>query len=416
MAGDTLVILLLDLALIAVLARAAGALARRFGQPAVIGEVVMGILLGPTLLHGSLASTLFPGEVRGFLIAFADLGIILFMFVTGLEFRRGGDHAPRRAAIGIGLGSIILPFVLGTSLGTWWDTATPDATPLGARLFMGLALSVTAFPVLARILDDRGMTRHSLGRLALAGAAFCDLLAWVLLAVVLALGAGGHQPWRLVWLLPYVAVMAAATPLLRRLVQRRADRLNPVVALAGLLASAAATEWMGLHFVLGAFLFGIVLSGLRGPEGERALKPVRESAEGLGLGLLMPVYFVVAGWQVDLSVLRAAQLVQLLVLMAIAVVGKVAGTMIAARLSGLRPREAAVLGALMNTRGLTELIVLSAGRQAGLLNDSSYSLLVAMAVLTTLSTGPILNRLQGRPKREDPASDAAPRTSELQQA
>ncbi|GIF11362.1 cation:proton antiporter [Actinoplanes teichomyceticus] len=415
MDSNTIVILLLDLALIAILARAAGALARRFGQPAVIGEVVMGILLGPTVLHGVVAETLFPGQVRGYLIAFANVGIALFMFVTGLEFRRGDGHAPRRAAIGIGLGSIVLPFAMGTSLGAWWDTATPDATPLGAHLFMGLALSVTAFPVLARILDDRGMTRQPLGRLALAGAAFCDLLAWVLLAGVLALGAGGHQPWRLLWLLPYVAVMAACTVLLRRLVQRRAGRLNPVVALAGLLASAASTEWMGLHFVLGAFLFGIVLSGLRGPAGERALKPVRESAEGLGLGLLMPVYFVVAGWQVDLSVLRATQLVQLLVLLAIAVVGKVAGTMVAARVSGLRPREAAILGALMNTRGLTELIVLTAGRQAGLLNDSSYSLLVAMAVLTTLSTGPILNRLQGRPKRAGSASDDTTRESRLQQ-
>jgi Kef-type K+ transport system membrane component KefB len=415
MASRIIVVLLLDLALIAILARAAGALARRFGQPAVIGEVVMGILLGPTVLHGALAKVLFPGEMREFLIAFANLGIILFMFVTGLEFRRGGDHAPRRAAIGIGLGSIVLPFALGASLGIWWATGTPDATPLGSRLFMGLALSVTAFPVLARILDDRDMTRHSLGRLALAGAAFCDLLAWTLLAGVLALGVGGHQPWRLLWLLPYAAGMAACVPLLRRLVQRR-GRLNPVVALAGLLASAAATEWMGLHFVLGAFVFGIVLSGLRGREGEHTLEPVRQSAEGIGPGLLMPVYFVVAGWQVDLSVLRAAQLLQLLVLLLIAVVGKVGGTMVAARLSGLRPREAAILGALMNTRGLTELIVLTAGRQAGLVNEATYSLLVAMAVLTTLSTSPILNRLQGRSKRKGPAPDGAARESELQQA
>ncbi|MGW4383658.1 cation:proton antiporter [Kitasatospora sp. NPDC004531] len=416
MTSNTIVIFLLDLALIAILARAAGSLARRFGQPAVIGEVVMGILLGPTVLHGAVAKALFPGEVRGFLIAFANLGIILFMFVTGLEFRQSGDNPARRAALGIGLGSIALPFALGASLGTWWDTATPDATPLGARLFMGLALSVTAFPVLARILDGRGMTHHPLGQLALAGAAFCDLLAWVLLAGVLALGAGGQQPWRLLLLLPYAAVMATCTPLLRRLIRQRPGLLNPVVTLTGLLASAAATEWMGLHFVLGAFLFGIALSGLRGSEGEYAQKSVRESAEGLGLGLLMPVYFVVAGWQVDLSVLRATQLVQLLVLLTIAVVGKVAGTMVAARLSGLRPREAAVLGALMNTRGLTELIVLTAGRQAGLLNNSSYSLLVAMAVLTTLSTGPILNHLQGRPQREDPASNDRPRESQLQQA
>ncbi|MFE2728314.1 cation:proton antiporter [Kitasatospora sp. NPDC059327] len=416
MASHTVVILLLDLALIGVLARGAGALARRCGQPAVIGEVVMGILLGPTVLHGALTRALFPVETRGFLIAFANLGIILFMFVTGLEFRRGSDHAPRRAAIGIGLGSIVLPFVLGTSLGTWWDTATPDATPLGARLFMGLALSVTAFPVLARILDDRAMTRHPLGRTALAGAAFCDLLAWVVLAVVLAFGADGNQPWHLLWLLPYAAVTAACSPLLRRLMQRRSGRLDPVCALAGLLASCAATEWMGLHFVLGAFVFGIVLSGLRGPDGERAVRSIRESAEGLGLGLLMPVYFVVAGWQVDLSALHATQLLQLLVLLAIAVAGKVVGTMVAARLAGLQPREAAILGALMNTRGLTELIVLTAGRQAGLLNDSSYSLLVAMAVLTTLSTGPILNRLQGRPTRQHPAADDVARAPEPQQA
>jgi Kef-type K+ transport system membrane component KefB len=389
---------MLDLALAALLARGAGAVARKLGQPPVIGEVVMGILLGPTLLHGVVARTLFPMEVRGFLSAFANLGIILFMFVTGMEFDWGTDRSLRRTATGIGLGSIVLPFGLGIALSLWWVTGTAAVTPLSAHLFMGLALSVTAFPVLARILDDRAMGRLPLGRLALASAALCDLVAWILLAVVLLIGAGATALRHLVWLPPYLLILAAAVPLLRRLAGSGSGRLEPVAVLAGLLASCAATEWMGLHFIFGAFAFGVVIACVRRSHGEEVLKPVTDNVRGIGLSLLMPVYFVVAGWQVDLSTLRPTQLVQLAVLLAAAVGGKVLGATGAARLSGLRPRESAALGVLMNTRGLTELIVLTAGRQSGLLNGVSYTLLVAMAVLTTIATGPVLNLLIGRPE------------------
>ncbi|MFI9273196.1 cation:proton antiporter [Kitasatospora sp. NPDC052896] len=400
------VVLLLDLALAASLARAAGTVARKLGQPPVIGEVVMGILLGPTLLHGAITRALFPVEVRGFLSAFANLGIALFMFVTGMEFDWSADRSLRRISAGIGLGSIVLPFALGSALGLWWVTGTAAVTPLSADLFMGLALSVTAFPVLARILDDRGTARQPLGRLALASAALCDLVAWLLLAVVLLLGAGAQALGHLLWLPPYLLALAAGVPLLRRLASARSGRLDPVAVLAGLLASCAATEWMGLHFISGAFAFGVTVACVRRSHGEAALKPITDNVRGIGLSLLMPVYFVVAGWQADLSTLRPVQVLQLAVLLAAAVGGKVLGAAGAARLSGLQPRESAVLGVLMNTRGLTELIVLTAGRQAGLLNGAFYSLLVAMAVLTTISTGPVLNLLLGRPAAR-PAPTAA---------
>lgn len=413
MTSHLIVVLLLDLALAALLARAAGAVARKLGQPPVIGEVVVGILLGPTLLHGALTRTLFPMEVRGFLSAFANLGIALFMFVTGMEFDWGADRSLRRISAGIGIGSIVLPFALGTALSLWWVTGTAATTPLSAHLFMGLALSVTAFPVLARILDDRGIGRQPLGRLGLASAAICDLVAWILLAVVLLLGAGTQVLAHLLWLPLYLLALAAGVPLLRRLANAGSGRLDPVAVLVALLASCAATEWMGLHFIFGAFAFGVTVACVRRSHGEEAVQPISDNVRGIGLSLLMPVYFVVAGWGVDLSTLRPAQLLELAVLLAAAVGGKVLGAMGAARLSGLRPRESAVLGVLMNTRGLTELIVLTAGRQAGLLNGVSYSLLVAMAVLTTVATGPVLNLLLGRPAA-GPAPTAA-RPAVLQQ-
>ncbi|MFC0599005.1 cation:proton antiporter [Streptomyces palmae] len=407
--------LLLALALIAAVARLGGAAARRCGQPAVVGEIVAGILLGPTVLPAQVTEALFPPAIRGELSAFADIGLALFMFALGMEFDWSAKRSLRKTSFGIAVSAMVFPFALGVGLGLWWGPGESSAPRLGHVLFMGIALSVTAFPVLARIIEDRGLSRSPLGQLAVAGAAICDVLAWVLLGGVMMLGGGG-APWRLVCLIPYLVVMVVAVrPALRHVMRRAGAEVDLVVAFVGVLASAAATEWMGLHFIFGAFVFGIVRTSARRGLGARVDNRLRQGLGSLGSRLFMPVFFVVAGWKVDLSVLGLSHLLDLLVLLVAAVAGKFLAAAGAARLAGMGARDSAAIGALMNTRGLTELIVLTAGREAGLLDDRRYTLLVAMAVLTTMSTGPVLKRLLPTgPARSDAGtgSEVLPESSE----
>lgn len=399
MSSSQLTLLFVDLALIVALAQLAGAVARRCGQPPVIGEIVVGILLGPTVLSGQLAEQIFPLEVRSELSAFAYLGLALFMFKLGMESDWAAGRSIRRASVGIATAAMVFPFAVGAGLGLWWSPGGSPAQGVAPVLFMGVALSVTAFPVLARIVEDRGLARAPLGQLALASAALCDVLAWSMLGVVMVL-CGIDTPWRLLWFVPYLLVMVAAVrPALRALARSGRTSLDLSLTCIGVLASSAATEWMGLHFIVGAFVFGVVrthaLSGLEKKPQKKgdADADLRRGLGSLDSRLLMPVFFVVAGWQVDLSQLDVSQLTDLVILLVAASGSKFLAVAGAARLSGLKPLDSAALGALMNTRGLTELIVLTAGRELGLLNDVSYTLLVTMAVLTTMSTGPILRRL-----------------------
>lgn len=412
MPSSPLTVLFVDLALIVALAHLAGAVARRCGQPAVIGEIVVGILLGPTVLSGQLSQHVFPLEVRSELGAFADLGLALFMFKLGAESEWAAGRSMRRASAGIAAAAMVFPFVVGAGLGLWWHPGGSSTQGVAPVLFMGVALSVTAFPVLARIIEDRGLSRAPLGQLAVASAALCDVLAWSMLGVVMVL-CGVDTPWRLLWFVPYLLVMVAVVcPVLRRLTRSGHTSLDLSLTCVGVLASAAATEWMGLHFIVGAFVFGVVrthaLSGRGKEHGTEADAELRRGLGSLDSRVLMPVFFVVAGWQVDLSRLDASHLLDLVILLVAAGGSKFLAVMAAGRLLGLKPRDSAALGALMNTRGLTELIVLTAGRELGLLDDVSYTLLVAMAVLTTMSTGPILRRLLKEGTATGPAHANAP--------
>lgn len=408
MTSSQITALFLDVALIAALACVGGIVARRFGQPAVIGEIVTGILLGPTLLHGSFTETIFPLEVRGELSALADIGLTLFMFALGTEFDWSAKRSVRRVSLGIATCAMVFPFAVGAGLGLWWGPGEASASRPAYVLFMGIALSVTAFPVLARIIEDRGMSRTPLGQLAVASAALCDVFAWILLGVVMLLSGSG-TPWRLVWFIPYVILLVTVIrPLLRTVMRKASSELDIVVTLVGALASAAATEWMGLHFIFGAFVFGVVRTNARRGFPETADARLRQGLGSLDRRLLMPIFFVAAGWKVDVSSLGAAQLLDLAVLLIAAVAAKFLSAAAAARLSGMSPRDSAVMGALMNTRGLTELIVLTAGRDLGLLDNTQYTLLVAMAVLTTMSTGPVLKRLLPPADRSEPDAETTP--------
>ena len=393
MTENEIQLLILDLAIIILLARLLGAAAKRLGQPQVLGEIVAGILLGPTLFGGSVTEALFPAGLRPPLIALATLGLVLFMFIVGYEVDLRLIRGRERVAVSVSVCSIILPMTLGIILGVWLAHRHHVHDVTTFVLFIGIAMSVTAFPVLARILADRGLHRTRLGGLALASAAVDDVLAWSLLAAVIAIaGAGGHEG-RLVLAPVYIAVMILVVrPLLRRLADayRRAGRLTPAVlaaVLIGLLLSSYATDWMGVKYIFGAFLYGMVMPR----DGAADLRQdILERLEEISVLVLLPVFFVVAGLSVNLSGIGLSGLIDLGLIMVVAIAGKFGGAFAGARLAGVRPRHAGVLAALMNTRGLTEIVILTVGLQLHILSQSLYTLMIVMAVGTTAMTGPLV--------------------------
>jgi Kef-type K+ transport system membrane component KefB len=387
-------LLLVDIALIIVLARLLGALARRIGQPPVLGEIVAGILLGPTIWGTTITGKLFPPTLIPPLTAIADLGLVFFMFVVGYEVDLGLVRGRGRIAASVAVGSILAPLALGIGLGVWFVHRYHPHDAATFVLFFGTAMSITAFPVLARILSDRGLHRTRVGGLALAAASVDDVLAWALLAVVIAVaGAGtGHNQLRLVLAPVYAAVLIwLVRPALRRLAQlyERQGRLTPsllAAVLALLLLSSFATDWMGVKFIFGAFIFGIVM-----PRDVPALRQaILERIEQVSVLVLLPVFFVVAGLNVNLRGIGLPGLVDLVLIMVVAVAGKFGGAYLGARLTGVRRRQAGALAALMNTRGLTEIVILTVGLQLGILDKALYTLMVVMAIVTTGMAGPLL--------------------------
>ncbi|SDC94071.1 Kef-type K+ transport system, membrane component KefB [Geodermatophilus telluris] len=406
----------LDLAVIMVIARLMGRLAVRVGQPAVVGEIVAGILLGPTLLGalpGDLDTLLFPPDIRPFLNVLAQLGLVLFMFLIGLEVDLSFIRGRERVAVSVSLASILLPFALGVLLATYLHTrhdvftaedGDTSAIPfLGFALFLGVAMSITAFPVLARILAERQMHRIPTGVLALACAAVDDVLAWCLLAVVVAIVAATSFTG-VVLILGLSTVFAlvmflVVKPLLRVLVARyeRLGRLTPEMlagVLVGILASAWVAEEIGIHFIFGAFLFGVVMPR---KGAARLNHEIIDRLEQVSVLLLLPVFFVVTGLNVDVGAIDLAGVGELALILLVAISGKFVGAFAAARVQRVPRRQATALATLMNTRGLTELVILTIGVQQGVLDGEMFTLMVIMAVVTTVMASPLLNVIY--PKR-----------------
>jgi len=387
-------LLLFDIALIIILARLLGLAAKRVGQPPVLGEIVAGILLGPTIWGMTITGKLFPPTLIPALTALADLGLVLFMFVIGYEVDLGLVKGRGRVAASVAIGSIVAPLLLGCGLGVWLAHRYHVQHQTTFVLFFGVAMSITAFPVLARILSDRGLHRTRVGGLALAAASVDDVLAWTLLAVVIAIAGtgGGHSQFRLLLAPVYAAVMIwLVRPALRMLagVYQRQRRLTPTVlaaVLALLLLSSFATEWMGVKFIFGAFIFGISMP--------RDLPELREAIlerlEQVSVIVLLPVFFVTAGLKVDLRGIGLSGLVNLVLIMLVAVAGKFGGAYFGARITGVRRRQSGALASLMNTRGLTEIVILTVGLQLGILNPALFTLMVVMAIVTTGMAGPLL--------------------------
>lgn len=403
--ATTALAVVLDVALILVVAAAAGRLARRLGQPAVVGEILAGIALGPSLLGllwGAGPGTLFPDEARPALRTIADVALVLFLFGVGREADPG---LVRRASGRVGAlaaGSIVVPAVVGVLVAVALSAdpvvADGDAVPrAGFVAFVAIALSVTAFPVLARMLDEAGMLRGRLGTTAMAVAAVTDLAAWSALAVlVAAAGTGGRSTPVLIAAVPVSA--AVLLLVLRPAVARVLGRLAPgaprlasaAPLLIGLGVAAATTDALGLHAAIGAFAFGLASPrvGRAGAAADRGAGLIAR----IGL-LLVPVFFLSTGLGVDLASVGAAGAGDLVVLFLAATLAKFAGVAGAARLAGMGRRDAVVLGTLLNARGLTELVVLEVGRTAGLLDDRTFAALVAVALLTTVLAGATFRRM-----------------------
>ena len=399
----------LDLVVIVVLARLLGRLAVKVGQPAVVGEIVAGILLGPSLLGalpGDLVPKLFPPDIRPFLQVLAQLGLVLFMFLVGLEVDLAFIRGRERIAVSVSVASILLPFSLGALL-AWFIHAGHDlvvdekgtqhpVSLLAFTLFLGVAMSITAFPVLARILAERGMHRIPTGVLALACAAVDDVLAWTLLAVVVTV-VSATTITGVVKILAYAVIFALimfllVRPLLKQLVTRyeRLGRLSPemlALVLVGILASAWVTEWIGIHFIFGAFVFGVIMPR----QNAAALThEITDRLEQVSVLLLLPVFFVVTGLGVNIGAIDLTGLGQLALILLVAISGKFVGAFLAARLQRVPRRQSTALGVLMNTRGLTELVILTIGKKLNVLDDEMFTLLVVMAVVTTMMTSPLL--------------------------
>jgi len=390
---------LLALAAVVVASHLVGRLVARVGQPPVVGEVLSGILLGPSLL-GWLAPgverMLFPDAARPALTAIAQLGVVLYMFVVGLEF--DASSLGRRAApfIVTSQASIVLPFALGCGFAF---ALYPAYTPAGVgllpfALFMGVAMSITAFPVLARILTDRGLTRTELGVAALTCAAINDVIGWCLLAVVVGVAREAVAGALVSALLAaaFIAVMfLVARPLAARLAaraERSGDASGSGVALTlGLmLLSAVTAEAIGIHAIFGAFIFGAIM-----PSGGAIARQLDLARTPVVTLIFLPAYFALTGLRTQIGLIATAEQWAVCAgIVVLATVGKFGGTFAAARLVGLRPAFAARLGVLMNTRGLMELVVLNVGLDIGVISPALFTMMVIMAIVTTAMTAPLL--------------------------
>lgn len=398
---SALTLLLAQMAAILLVSRVLGLAAKWLGQPLVIAEVLAGILLGPSLLGWAWPegmAALFPAKSLSVLTMLSHVGLVLFMFLIGLELDPKLLRGRTRASIAISWASIVLPFALG-SFAAWHlhDGYSPSGVSFVAFvLFFGTAMSVTAFPVLARILSERHLLTTRVGAVAIACAAVDDVTAWCILAFVVAV-ARAHGVVQAAWtagmaLAFILAMVFLARPFLQRLGARVASReglTTTVVAgtLAMLLASAAISELIGIHALFGAFLFGVVL-----PKQGQLADALAEKVETVAVVLLLPLFFAYSGLRTEIGLVdEPHEWLICVLLIVIATAGKFGGSALAARLTGLRWREASAIGILMNTRGLMELIVLNIGMDLGVITPTVFTMLVMMALVTTFATSPVLH-------------------------
>ncbi len=400
---EVLLHILLALTFIILFARLLGLLFKYIHQPPVIGEVIAGIMLGPSLL-GRLApgmsTYLLPSSLAPFLSILAQVGILLYMFLVGNEFEPGTLRNKTHSAIMVSHASIMTPFILGAvlALALYPRVSTADVPFTLFALFLGVSMSVTAFPVLARILTDRSIHKTKLGVMALTCAAVDDVTAWCLLAFLVSIAQArlGGALLTLVMTVVFIVVMILAIrPAVVRWVKKQEahglTRGAMTAVCVGLLASSLVSEYIGIHAIFGAFLLGTLI-----PHDSAIAVQLKYKLEDLIVVLFLPAYFAFTGMRTQIGLLSGLDhYVLCLIIIAVASMGKFGGSFLAARLTGSGWRESASLGVLMNTRGLMELIVLNIGLDLKIVSPILFAMLVIMALVTTLMTAPILHLMVG---------------------
>lgn len=393
--------LLIQIGVILVVARIVGFIFRKIHQPQVMGEMVAGILLGPSLL-GWLApaasATLFSPDSLGYLNSLSQIGLLIFMFLVGLELDpqilRGRGHA----AVVTSHVSILAPFFLGTLLALYlYPRLSDDSVSFtNYALFMGIAMSITAFPVLARILTERNLLRTQIGSVTIACAAVDDVTGWSILAGVVLLARAGATTTPLwvtilgtaVYILGMIFVVRPLLGNLETLFKLRNRLSQDIMAIIFLLllASGLITEWLGIHALFGAFLMGAIM-----PKHYGFVHTLTEKLEYVAVVLLLPLFFAFTGLRTSIGLVNGAEMwFYCFLIILVAVAGKFGGSTLAARITGLSWREAGALGVLMNTRGLMELVVLNIGLDIGVLSPAMFTMMVLMALVTTFMTAPML--------------------------
>ena len=393
---------LLQIGVILIAARLIGRLFRRIRQQQVIGEMAAGVLLGPSFLGWiapNLSASLFPASSLGFLSTLSNIGLLVFMFLVGVHVNVRVLRDRKDTAVLTSHVSVALPFLLGSLLALFLYPRLSDSSVSFAEfaLFLGVSMSVTAFPVLARILTERNMLNSKVGSIAIACAAVDDVTAWCLLAAVVAMvhASGTGLPiWAtLAGTATYGLLMITVGRRLLRATdwhyQRHGKVTHDLLALILLfvIASAYITEWLGIHALFGAFLLGVIM-----PRTPGLVRELSDRLQDMTVVLFLPLFFALTGLRTSVWLVQGSEMwlyCGLVILVAIA--GKVGGALVASRLTGLTWRESAAVGVLMNTRGLIQLVVLNIGLDLGVISEALFTMLVLMALITTFMTAPLLH-------------------------
>ena len=401
-------VLLIQIIVILAAAGLFSRLFRRMGQPPVMGEMIAGIILGPSVLgffFPQAMSFIFPASSLETLRLLSQIGVVLFMFIVGMELNVRHVKEKGSAAVMISHASIVVPFLLGAGLSVFlYKMLAPPGTSFSAfALFIGVAMSITAFPVLARILEDRGLSQTHLGSIAITCAAVDDVTAWCILALVIALVQASGISVSLITvaftLLFAAAMIFVVRPQLRRLVkQASGSHVHTRRLIAGVLAfvliAALITETIGIHALFGAFVAGVVMP----PSADFRLF-LREKLESFSAAALLPLFFAFTGLRTQISLLNDWQSWAFCgVIILVAIAGKLGGSMFMSRWTGMSWSQSFSIGVLMNTRGLVELVVLNIGYDLGILSGRIFTMMVLMALVTTFMTGPLLSLVNIRAK------------------
>ncbi|AAK23479.1 conserved hypothetical protein [Caulobacter vibrioides CB15] len=409
----------LQLAVILLACRVTGWFGKKFlAQPQVVGEMIAGVVLGPSLLgllFPDFQLSLFPKETRNILYVGAQLGVGLYMFLVGASFQAGHFKTKARSAMSVSFAGIAAPFAIAVIITPFLlkvpGLFAPTITPGAATLFMGACIALTAFPMLARIINERGLQKTSLGTLSLTAGAFDDAVSWCVLAVVLAMFGGGPGVavlaigGGLLWVLFVLTLGPKILAPLGRMVEREGELSAHALALVILAfcVSAFLMDAVGIHAIFGGFIMGVVM-----PRG-LLTQELKKKVEPLVVVLLLPMFFTYSGLNTRLDMVNSLDLLLIaLGILACSILAKWGACYVAARATGEDHATAMGIGALMNSRGLMELIIINIGLQKGIIGPTLFAMLVLMAIVTTMMASPLFEIVYGKKARERGELDAVP--------